>query len=306
MTTSGALLTPPARETPRTACTPIPVAACTRAPSWLFGDVVEAQVVGTYPGAVYLRRGSSVLPVLSRTALQLPGGVRIAPQEPWFDVRLGDVVRVGVGDVRAPGALLQVRRRVRPPRVPAGVLPAAARDRAERAIEEVLADGPGRGAGSDAAIVAAAAEVSTRAGAGLREAVSPLVGWGPGLTPSGDDVLCGLLLGLRATGRTAAADRLATTLETLLSRTTALSATLLRHAAEGYAVPQVVQLLHAWHAPDPCDPRDLGYHTLAVAAIGHCSGRDLLVGLRAALAAHRPAAPHLHVTRARTPSRGSP
>jgi hypothetical protein len=72
--------------------------------------------------------------------------------------------------------------------------------------------------------------------------VGTLVGAGSGLTPSGDDVLCGVLLGLRMLGRARDLPRLWDTVAPRLSTTTTLSAALLVEAVQGYAVPPVIDL----------------------------------------------------------------
>ena len=69
-----------------------------------------------------------------------------------------------------------------------------------------------------------------------------LLGLGPGLTPSGDDLLAGLLLGARAFG-VPLADLAEVIAEQAPRRTTALSARLLRHAIEGECVPEAAALV---------------------------------------------------------------
>jgi hypothetical protein len=94
-----------------------------------------------------------------------------------------------------------------------------------------------------------------------------LLGCGPGLTPSGDDVLAGYLLGCRAVGRP---------VPTLsgLDRTTWLSATLLRHARDGDCVPQFAAVVAALAADVP-----LGPAVAALLRVGHTSGAALATGL---------------------------
>lgn len=106
-------------------------------------------------------------------------------------------------------------------------------------------------------------------------ALSPhdLVGAGPGLTPSGDDVLAGLLVAAHAT----ADDRLlswqAATRDALsVRRTTVVSRGLLHHALDGWAIPELADFLVA--ACDG-DPADAGARLLAV---GHSSGAALASG----------------------------
>ena len=99
--------------------------------------------------------------------------------------------------------------------------------------------------------------------------VAALVGRGDGLTPYGDDVLCGWLAVTRAAGlETPEVDA---AVRELASTTTLLSATLLDCAMAGEAVPEFV----AWLAgTGPVE---------AVERIGHSSGRGLLEGARLAL-----------------------
>ncbi len=105
--------------------------------------------------------------------------------------------------------------------------------------------------------------------------VAALVGRGGGLTPEGDDLLCGWLAAHRATAtptpRTDAAVR------ALLHRTTLLSATLLEAALLGEVLPELAAWLLARGGPDEAArARDL-------AAVGHTSGAALLRGARCAL-----------------------
>jgi len=97
-----------------------------------------------------------------------------------------------------------------------------------------------------------------------------VVGRGPGLTPESDDVLCGVLLVANAVGAAyEVAPRLATT---------DLSASLIRAAAQGYAVREVVRLVDAALAGRATP--DL---TAAVRRLGHSSGPALVAGIEAAI-----------------------
>ncbi|MCP9971657.1 DUF2877 domain-containing protein [Actinomadura madurae] len=124
------------------------------------------------------------------------------------------------------------------------------------------------------------------------------MGLGPGLTPSGDDILCGLLVALRLVGEAVrhggTAVRLADWLGAAVTadagtRTTALAATLLHCAAGGHAGAEVTAVLRcvAGHEPASAAVRRL-------LAVGHTSGADLahgvLTGCRAVLALTAPAA----------------
>lgn len=106
-------------------------------------------------------------------------------------------------------------------------------------------------------------------------AVDRLIGRGSGLTPLGDDLLCGWLATHRALGvptpelDMAVADR--------SERTTLLSATLLACAAQGEAITEFSAWLRALGTPrEPAA-------AAALASIGHSSGRGLLHGGRSAL-----------------------
>jgi uncharacterized protein DUF2877 len=99
--------------------------------------------------------------------------------------------------------------------------------------------------------------------------VASLVGRGDGLTPYGDDVLCGWLAVTRAAG--IATPDVDEAVRSLSPTTTLLSATLLDCAMAGEAIPQFV----AWLA---------GTGTVEdVERIGHSSGRGLVEGARLAL-----------------------
>ena len=123
----------------------------------------------------------------------------------------------------------------------------------------------------------------------LATAPERLVGRGRGLTPEGDDVLAGAAIGVRALGPAAgmdaaAVDALARGLcpADVGARTTALSATLLRLAAERGAAPEPAHRLLG----DPgdregalADLRRLGSSTGAAIAAGIAlAARDLAAG----------------------------
>lgn len=107
-------------------------------------------------------------------------------------------------------------------------------------------------------------------------AATLLIGLGPGFTPSGDDVLGGLMLALTAAGRTALRDALWHALGPELDDLTVpASAMHLSAAADGMASETVHLLLNAILL----DRADLEARFDAVAQIGHTSGWDCLAGL---------------------------
>ena len=105
--------------------------------------------------------------------------------------------------------------------------------------------------------------------------VDRLVGAGDGLTPYGDDVLCGWLATHRAAGvPTAGVDA---AVRAAMRRTTLLAATLLDCAMHGEVLPQLGDYLRAVGTPD--EPRAAA----DLRAVGGSSGEGLLLGARLAL-----------------------
>ncbi|MBB6629071.1 DUF2877 domain-containing protein [Nocardioides sp. KIGAM211] len=103
-----------------------------------------------------------------------------------------------------------------------------------------------------------------------------LVGLGGGLTPLGDDLLCGWLALHRAAGvATPAVDAAVTA---ALPRTTLLSATLLECALLGEALPELSAYVVALGTPREAAA------AAALLAVGHTSGAGLLHGAHLALA----------------------
>ncbi|GAC1461505.1 MAG: hypothetical protein PVSMB6_21910 [Steroidobacteraceae bacterium] len=118
------------------------------------------------------------------------------------------------------------------------------------------------------------------AGNALGAEAERLIGLGPGITPSGDDYLGGLLVALRACGRSTQAESLWRWLKPRLSaRTSALSAAHLAAAAEGEAheaLHACIESLFSHH-----DSWDEARSRLD--AVGDCSGWDALAGALAVL-----------------------
>ncbi|GAB2697239.1 oxamate carbamoyltransferase subunit AllH family protein [Thalassiella azotivora] len=148
----------------------------------------------------------------------------------------------------------------------------------------------------------AARAVASGDAAGAAQVLAGVLGLGPGLTPSGDDVAAGVLLVARAAaalGRAPSpvvddlADRV---VHAAAARTTVVSCALLAEAARGRAARPVVAavrtLVHPTGravaddgAPDPNGTFE------RLLAVGHHSGADLATGALAtadALADHRP------------------
>jgi hypothetical protein len=117
----------------------------------------------------------------------------------------------------------------------------------------------------------------------LQDAVTALLGLGEGLTPQGDDVLAGVLVTLAASPATQPmAHQLGGIVDGRADRTTTLSAALLRDAADGFAVPALVDLVDELHEVDHAG-RTTTHPALAdvvvrLLAVGHTSGAALAHG----------------------------
>ena len=108
------------------------------------------------------------------------------------------------------------------------------------------------------------------------DAIASLIGGGDGLTPYGDDVVCGWLGLQRAAGR--ATPEVDAAVRAALPRTTLLSATLLECALLGEVVPQFAAFVGSLGTVE--EPR----RAAELARVGASSGRGLLAGARLALA----------------------
>jgi hypothetical protein len=237
----------------------------------------------------------------------LPNAVVVTPDRaPGRDPRRGAVVdpgslamavagsaaSVGEGTVQAGRLRVPVRRWWDP----CPVLGPLSRARLEQGcllLEEMCAASPRRpGLDGHQAPAALAARCAAGDLASAVEVAEDLVGLGPGLTPSGDDVLAGLLLALRLLGGAIRGGTRAVWLADWLSaavtwdaadRTTSVSATLLHCAARGQAAGEVAAVLRGLAGQEPARPV-----VTRLLAAGHTSGADLAWGLaagcRAALA----------------------
>jgi hypothetical protein len=125
--------------------------------------------------------------------------------------------------------------------------------------------------------------------AGTVEAAEHLVGLGPGLVPSGDSVVSGVLLALRLLGGAISGGTRAVWLANWLSaavtcdaaqRTTALAASLLHCAAKGQAAAEVSAVLLGMAGQEPLEP---AASRLLAAPQGVDLAWGLVAGCRAAL-----------------------
>lgn len=259
----------------------VPVAAAAPVVEAICGPLRTATVLGVLSRAVVIDLGDRLLTLLGPGATAVPNGVRL-PSGTLPTIAAGDRVTIGAGRIVLTSTVLTLVRswRTAVPRVTPD--PATLRRLAARvaATERGLPTPP----------VSALHAALDSGGLGIQDAVADLVGLGLGLTPAGDDVLCGVLVGLHATGRSSMAGTVAAATDG--RSTTRLSADLLRLAADGQACLELLALLAALHraplaAPHRAPQARTDGDTVARAdptmdrllAIGHTSGADLATGL---------------------------
>lgn len=108
-----------------------------------------------------------------------------------------------------------------------------------------------------------------------------LIGAGPGLTPSGDDVIAGALVAAHATADPRLAGWQRSVRELLTAgRTTAVSRAILHCALDGYATSELADYIHALCGNESVDTRQgLDRATTNLLAVGHSSGAALMTGV---------------------------
>ncbi len=254
---------------------PYSVAASSAVELALVGPVRTATVVASMPQATYFQVADpdqTMICLASATAVRVPCAVILESKAQPPQLPEGTIATVG-------GGAILVNAAPRPRGL--GAVPPARLAGAVRWLTGRVADpldGPGRAA--VAALVEALA-----CGERPDPAVARLLGRGPGLTPTGDDVLAGALVTLAALGSPMSVPLGAAVLASAPDATTTVSAGLLRHAAAGECIPQLADLLTAVGdgTADPAAgalPRAAG----ALLAVGHCSGAGLLHGVLVAVA----------------------
>jgi Protein of unknown function (DUF2877) len=264
---------------------PYPVAASSAVELALVGPSRPATVVAATPHATYIEvqdPDRTMVCLTSATAVRVPCALVLGTKSHPPELPTATVGTVGGGTLTIGGSAYRVHRWWRPPR-PNGLgavrparLAGAVRWLTGRVADPL--DAPGRAAVADLVNALAVAESPDAA-------VARLLGRGPGLTPTGDDVLAGALVSLLALGSPAAAALGAAVTAAAPDTTTTVSVALLRHAARGECVPQLADLLAAVAEGGPqvsvgALPRAAG----ALLAVGHCSGAGLLHGVLVAFA----------------------
>lgn len=236
----------------------------------------DALVVHSGPEAVYLEVDHDVIAVLARHAVVVPCALRTtltSTRDLALDGRPpapGTRVSTTPGRLHFAAADVRVARATnhRSPVIDPGAAPQMTA-RLARAFDP--AAGPPRAELPEAALRTLAAADP--------DAVEALLGLGSGLTPLGDDVLCGWLATVVAADHPCATPFGDRVLASARERTTALSATLLRRAVHAEVVPQFTDLVHALtERPDA-----VGRAVHDLTSIGHTSGSGLALGLALAL-----------------------
>lgn len=245
------------------------------APAWvrerLGGPSRDVPVLHEGRDAIYLDDAGACLGVLGRSAVGVPCGLQTTLREL---PRTGSYARLGDGRVELATMTVRIGRLVdmSVPRLnlcstTAIALAAACGDRLD----------------------AVRAELPTAALRALRDAdpaaAPTLLGRGSGLTPVGDDVLCGWV----ATRQSIAMPSIPVVRAieaNAPTSTTRLSATLLDRACAGDVIPAFRRLLLSLRAPTASAPavRDA---VDALFAVGHTSGAGLLLGCSLALGDRR-------------------
>jgi len=222
----------------------------------LAGPDRAATVVHAGAHAVYVDLDGECLGVLAATASTVPCGLRTLVRR-LPATAVGQVCLVGSGRISLGTTEVRVGR------VVDCAVPRIDGERARVHLSAPDLDGlPG--------------PALEQLGAADPACVPALVGLGSGLTPLGDDVLAGWLAAMVAAGhpgRHAVADEVTRLAPT---RTTLLSATLLACAMRGDVLPEYAALVGALG-------RDHLLELERLCAVGHTSGRGMLLGLSLAL-----------------------
>lgn len=258
-----------------TAATQVRAAGSPAVKRLIGGTVRPATVLGAFPTALYLRLpGGEVIALLGRDAIRLPCGLVLPTTSTEFPLnRLVGRALVGASAVRVDGWSVRLSHLVSPC-APTGLT--ADHHAVEHAWRRlVTVECADLGQGLPGALLRDYQR--PRVAASL---VNRLLGVGPGLTPAGDDVLAGLLVGARSFG--VDADPLAgQVLGAAPHRTTDLSAALLRCACRGETTPELRALVSAL-AGSTAHHGQLDDALAAVMRVGHTSGEAMAIGVTAA------------------------
>ncbi len=256
----------------------IPVAASSALADVLTGPVRGAEVLTSGHRAAYLLVGGRVLAVVSDRAVA-PASSVLLPREwdPQDVLPSGAQVELGHGVLTAADRCLRIARWFTPASPTSGGVPDPQALRTARDLLSCQVVEP------QVREVRRLGDVAGRRLVGLAEGdpaqvVESILGRGPGLTPSGDDVTAGLLLAARAASLDPArVDRLGRqVLGLAATATTIVSRGMLADAAAGMCPAVVAAGLDALLRPY-C-PHSTPQALRELVAVGHTSGSDLLAG----------------------------
>jgi Protein of unknown function (DUF2877) len=254
----------------------------------LAGPARPAELLGLSRTALYLNAPGQpgVLVVLCHDAVRLPCGLLLATTSAEMPLTslappaarsAGFMVGDGAVSWLGPAGRVVVRavREWAPVRPAQGGVAASAL----AAVRSVFAGAAlsSSDPGIDSGAVAGLADAARVYDASVVVAAR-LLGSGPGLTPSGDDALAGFLAGAAAFGLEAAALRQAVA-DLAPARTTALSATLLWHAARGECIDELAAVTAVLTGQHGSRPEEAGRAASRLLSIGHTSGAALALGL---------------------------
>ena len=228
----------------------------------LLATLTEALIVG-----VATPDGVRVISLLSARGSGVPNGVRLASGS-LRGHRVGEQACVGSGGIRTGSLDIRVVRTWSSAVYPIRTTPSGLVE-LEQAVDSALCGVPAPAVEALRAAWDDQKSGEQRCGS----AIGGLIGLGQGLTPGGDDVVAGMLIGLHAVGHSDLARRMGT-VDRLAERTTLLSADLIRLAAAGHACLEVLGVLTAMNAGALLDAS-----IDRLLSVGHTSGADLVTGL---------------------------
>jgi hypothetical protein len=236
-------------------------------------------VRGIGSAAAYVDFDGYVVAITAPDVAAMPNGISVASMRALYRVRPGTRAELRPTEMVIGGATVDWSRARRwVPSVPANLRCTRAEVGARgRALARVAADSLGEGSRRPVAHLGRA--LRERDLERWRSTALELLGWGPGLTPEGDDILVGGAAAMVAWGAAIgfeAADRRAWLAvlhpSDLRTRTTALAATLLELACEGFVAEPLGTALDLHRSAD------WRAAAAALTRVGHSTGRAWLTG----------------------------
>jgi hypothetical protein len=289
--------------------------AATRISQAIESDLRVSRRTGTVHGvhrsAVNIRWGDALLTVAHESTGGLPNGILVDPPIALdqIGISLGMPVQCDGIALRVTGASMVVflaGAASWSPTMPVvrGMSIAGRVERADRALRLAAAEAPVVGLGpllagivDDRASVGSLGRAAARSLAEVLQALAegrddratsaalPLIGLGPGATPSGDDLLVGLAAGLAVTDHPLARAFAAGVAQVATGLTTSVAESYLFHAGR----LEFSERVHAASLAVLSGPEaDLRNAMTAALAWGASSGADLLVGLLVGVQASAP------------------